>query len=486
MCGIAGFSNIASAIQLEVMKNLEIRGRDGFGLATWNRLGQMGVMHTLDTPTKFFQERKRDVKGWIVLANTRAVPTTEFQKGAGAGLISQQPFTSGRFIWVFNGLIANDRVLNDKYDLDVNECMVDTAILGPLFEKLGVVEGMRELEGAYAIICFDKINNTLYFGKNFLPMVMQIDNEARSLIVTSLKEMLPEDLQNEAREVPVYTCFEYLPATHELFQHSLYKKERNKKALVIFSSGIDSVVTAWLYKYLGYDLTLLHFTYGQAAQEVELFAAKALAEKLDAKLMVYDAQPLFAPFKDTSRLLCHNKSSDKEQELDAEGTMSYVPNRNGIFAMVAAALAEKEGCDTVSYGGQQMSASYPDNNVGFANAIDNTIKHSLNWHTNIKFTAPFIHLIKHEIVWLGLTLGVPYDLVCSCYFPKLKDGKVVVCGRCGCCQFRFSSFKMLKVKDTQEYESLPTWDWFDGLKDKLEYTQAEVNNFIEKYVRNYV
>jgi hypothetical protein len=72
--------------------------------------------------------------------------------------------------------------------------------------------------------------------------------------------------------------------------------------------------------------------------------------------------------------------------------------------------------------------------------------------------------------------------VCSCYYPKLENGEVVVCGKCGCCQFRFCSFKMLGIKDTQKYEALPNSKWFDGLKDKIEWDLKEVKEFITKYV----
>ena len=228
--------------------------------------------------------------------------------------------------------------------------------------------------------------------------------------------------------------------------------------MVIFSSGIDSVVTAWLYKQLGYDLTLLHFKYGQAAMHIELIATKELANQLGAKLIVHDVQAIFNEFKQDSVLLSQKEPDPNMQMQDAEGTVSYVPNRNGIFAMIAAAWAEKEGCSTVAYGGQLQSASYPDNTIDFVNALNKSFKYSLNWQTNIKFVSPLIHLVKHEIVKLGLALDVPFDKVCACYYPHIENTKLVACGECGCCQFRFTAFKMLGVKDTQKYNSLPSPD----------------------------
>jgi 7-cyano-7-deazaguanine synthase in queuosine biosynthesis len=88
----------------------------------------------------------------------------------------------------------------------------------------------------------------------------------------------------------------------------------------------------------------------------------------------------------------------------------------------------------------------------------------LNWYTNVKFTAPLIHLIKHEIVELGQKIGVPYDYICSCYYPKVKDGKIIHCKKCGCCQFKYAAFKMV-----QERQII-----------------TDTNDFINKFVRRYV
>jgi 7-cyano-7-deazaguanine synthase len=484
MCGISAFFNIDLDTKLEILKGLEIRGRDGFGFVSYQNDKQT-VSRSLKTPTEFFvQEPYDDLQHAITLANTRAIPTTEFQTGAGPDIINQQPFVSERFLWVFNGLIANDKELIQKYDLRVT-APVDTAMIGPLFEKVGVIEGMRMLDGGFAIICFDKKERKLYFGKNFLPLVYW-QGIGEELVVASLKEMLPEHLQPQAREVTPYSCTVYSINTAELQTFSLYRKERNKKVLIIFSSGIDSVVTTWIYKYLRYDIDLVHFTYGQAAESVERFAAEKLAESLNIKLNIIDVRSFFSNFKDVSKLLSQTRADESQQIQDSESTLSYVPNRNGIFAMVSAALAEKMGCDTVAYGGQQMSTSYPDNTIDFVKSINETLKYSLDWQTNVKFAAPLIHLIKHEIVKVGLFLGVPFDLVCSCYYPELVANNLTpvirVCGKCGCCQFRFSAFKMIGVKDTQLYKELPTSNWFEGLSEKLNWDEEKAKEFITQYI----
>jgi len=487
MCGVVGFDGVNFNTRLEILKKLEIRGRDGFGYwgldgaKQYQKKTQTGVVEYLDKQQMF---EKQMLSATILIANTRAIPTTEFQSGAGFDIRNQQPFSEQQYAVVFNGLLANDKELIKQFGL-YPSATVDTAILCPLFNIAGVVEGMKMLDGAFSIVAVDKINKKIYFGKNFMPMCFVLEND--TLIVTSLKEMLPQHLQAKAKEVLPYTCYEYDTKSHKIVQiHSLYRKERNKKVMVICSGGTDSVTTAYVYKHLGYDVTLTHFNYGQAAQEVEQFAVENIAKDLGAKLVVYDAKPIFGLFKEASKLLHQKEADPNQQMLDAESTLSYVPNRNAIFAMIIGGLAEKEGCDTVAFGGQQMDSVYPDNTPDFVKSIDEVLKYSLNWQSNVKFSAPLIHLIKHEIVKIGLGLSVPFHYVCSCYYPKLVDDNIVVCGKCGCCQFRFSAFKMLGYKDKQQYETLPHRYWFDDCKEEYDVGKQFTSDFINKYVRPFV
>jgi len=117
---------------------------------------------------------------------------------------------------------------------------------------------------------------------------------------------------------------------------------------------------------------------------------------------------------------------------------------------------------------------YPDNNNTFVNGVDNLLKYSLNWNTNVKFTAPLINLIKHEIVELGMKIGVPYEDVCSCYYPKIVNDKIVPCKECGCCQFRHYAFKMIHVMDVQFEDE----EFCDKDYSKIE----NVDEFIKDYV----
>jgi 7-cyano-7-deazaguanine synthase len=462
MCGILASWNVESEVVNEIIKKLSIRGRDGYGYyaESHSNLVKRAIREIYKFPDNAEMHIDLPFTSKIILANSRAVPTTEYETGAGFDTKNQQPFENKRYVVVHNGIISNDKALIKKYNL-MRTSKVDSALLPDLFSKVGVVEGMKLLKGSFAILCWDKKDEKLYVGKNFMPLRFWVSEG--KLIFVSLEEMLPDNYSSY--EVEPYTCLVFNSKSVEIEKEiSLYPRERNKKVLVICSSGIDSTTTAYLYKYMGYEVTLLHFLYGQAAEKAELFSVEKIAEDLKSTLIVYDAKKTFEPFKNVSKLLNQKKANPKDRMLDAESVLSYVPNRNAIFAMIACGIAEMIKCDTVAMGLQQTDSVYPDNNPTYMNAVDKTIKYSLSWGTNIKFTSPLIHLIKHEIIALGKEIGVNYDLVCSCYYPKLEKGKVIKCETCGCCQYWIYGMKMIQEKRF--------------VKDR--------DKFIDKYVKDYL
>lgn len=440
MCGIMGSfgEDISREYIKETLSNLKIRGRDGLGYWGLTECGRVFSYKELEYKFDGIKKCK------VFLANSRAIPTTEIQQGAYQSIENQQPFDNERWVVVHNGLISNDYELEKRYEVK-RISKVDSSLLPNLFGKLGVVNGLKVIDGSYAIIAYDRYNNEFWFGTNFMPLFYVKIN--KSVLVAGLKEMFPKELQNDVYRIEPYTLFKF-DSSGKIESFSLWRKEKNKKVLVICSSGIDSTTVSYLYKHLGYEVNLIHFRYGQAAEKAELWGVEHIAKDLNANLYVYDAQPIFKEFKNASRLLNLRKSDKELQMLDAESTLSYVPNRNMIFASITAGIAERDGIDTVAMGLQQMDSVYPDNSPVFVDAIDFTLKTSLNWYSNVSFRAPLQHLIKHEVVFLGEKLGVPWRYVCSCYYPELDEELGIIhCGECGCCQYRSIAFPMLGIQD---------------------------------------
>ena len=66
--------------------------------------------------------------------------------------------------------------------------------------------------------------------------------------------------------------------------------------------------------------------------------------------------------------------------------------------------------------------------------------------TKIKIRAPLSSVSKSDLIKIGTSLGVPFQLTWSCYL----DG-TIHCGKCESCMNRKKAFKEAGVVDPTEY-----------------------------------
>lgn len=464
MCFISSGINLTKEDIIKILPKMSSRGRDGVGIFLTNG-EKISIFKSLKNADSMNYESIVKINPKVFLANSRAVPAVEFSTGSGYEEKNQQPFTSNkeRFFVVHNGIISNDKELIKQFKLNPH-VNVDSAILPCLFDKVGVVKGLKLLKGSYAILCYDKVMDKFYAAKNFMPLTIFF-NKNSNIGFASLDKGAEDIWKEHIAEIKPYTCLEISIEDMEIKTYSLYPRKKNKRVLVICSGGADSVTTAYIYKYLGYEVGLIHFKYGQAAQMAEEFCVKRISKKLNAKLYIYDLKDCFKMFKKQSLLLSNKIPDSSKQLLDAESMLSYVPARNSIMAMVSAGIAEMNNYDTVAIGVQQEDSVYIDNNPGYVDAINQLYKYSLKWNTNIDFKGPIQHIIKHEVFSIGKKLGVDFITdSTSCYYPKIKSGKLISCGKCGCCLYKTNALKMIEEKDKV----------------------GNVNVFINKYIKPYI
>jgi len=127
---------------------------------------------------------------------------------------------------------------------------------------------------------------------------------------------------------------------------------------------------------------------------------------------------------------------------------TYVPFRNGLFLSSAAAIALSYGCEELYYGIHADDAAgnaYPDTSSEFNAAISDAIY--IGSGKAIKVVAPFVTKTKAQVVSLGRSLKVPFELTWSCY-----EGKEKACGKCGTCIDRLAAFRVNGMEDPIEYE----------------------------------
>lgn len=214
-----------------------------------------------------------------------------------------------------------------------------------------------------------------------------------------------------------------------------------KKAVCVISGGMDSSLSSFITKNMGYDIIALHFSYGQRTQKRELQAFRDITNRLNC-INSYEIDLDFFSQIGASAL------TDKNIEVPISGLedgvpITYVPFRNGIFLSIASAIAEKEGAKLIVIGVvQEDSSGYPDCKESYIKDMQKAINSGTKDETNIEIFMPLVHLNKAQIVSKALDINVPLNLTWSCYKNEEK-----ACGVCDSCRLRLRGFEKAGVKD---------------------------------------
>lgn len=219
-----------------------------------------------------------------------------------------------------------------------------------------------------------------------------------------------------------------------------------KKAVVLFSGGLDSTTAlAWALS-KGYECLAVSFDYGQRHAR-ENAAARAIARRLGVKL--YEIKLDFPWFAACSLVNKKLKLPDvKLSKIGRKGDIpsTYVPGRNLVFASVGFSLADAEGADAVVLGPNVVDYSgYPDCRPEFYRALQKAAAFGTRRGARgrpIKILTPLIKLSKAGIARLGVKLKAPLELTWSCY-----SGAKRPCGSCDSCKLRAKGFSDAGLKD---------------------------------------
>lgn len=215
-----------------------------------------------------------------------------------------------------------------------------------------------------------------------------------------------------------------------------------KKAVVLLSGGLDSLVALYQAKSEGFTCYPLVFDYGQRHRR-EIERAKIIAKKAKCKLRIVKIR---LPWKGSSLL-------DKKQRLPVSGNRAetaipstYVPGRNIIFLSFALSYAETIDARAIFIGAHAQDYSgYPDCRPEFYTAFQRVVYTGTKAGVEgarIKIITPLIHKDKAQIIRMGARLGAPLGVSWSCY----KGGKIP-CGKCESCFYRAKGFKEAGVTE---------------------------------------
>ncbi|HNW43012.1 MAG TPA: 7-cyano-7-deazaguanine synthase QueC [Elusimicrobiales bacterium] len=218
-----------------------------------------------------------------------------------------------------------------------------------------------------------------------------------------------------------------------------------KKAVVLFSGGLDSTTAlCWALKG-GYDCLAISFDYGQRHSRENLSARKIAAR---LKVPLYEVKLDF-PWLAVSSLVNSKQElpDTASSEIGAGGIPStYVPGRNFVFSAIGVSLADSVGAAAVVSGPNVVDYSgYPDCRPSFYRAVERAAAAGTRIGAGggrIKFLTPLIRLSKAGIIRLALKLKAPLELTWSCY-----SGGGLPCGRCDSCKLRAKGFAAAGIAD---------------------------------------
>ncbi|MDL0132879.1 MULTISPECIES: 7-cyano-7-deazaguanine synthase QueC [Halobacterium] len=225
-----------------------------------------------------------------------------------------------------------------------------------------------------------------------------------------------------------------------------------KRAVVLASGGMDSATAAAVAHNAGYEVYMLHTSYGQQTERKEHECATAQAAALGAADFLHLTTDHLSKIGASSLTDDEMAVADADMESDEIPT-SYVPFRNANLLAMATSYAEANDCEAVFIGAHSEDFSgYPDCQPAFFEAFQQTVAAGTKPDTEISINAPFVDWSKTDIAERGLELGVPYEHTWSCYRAEAP-----ACGTCDACAFRLQAFQNLGERDPIEYAERPSY-----------------------------
>jgi 7-cyano-7-deazaguanine synthase len=218
-----------------------------------------------------------------------------------------------------------------------------------------------------------------------------------------------------------------------------------KKAVILFSGGLDSTTCIAIAKSQGFDCYALSFSYGQK-HSVELEVAKKIAKAAGVHEHKIVTLNLGGSALTDADVLIEDYKGDNEIP------STYVPARNTVFLSVALGWAEVLGALDIFIGANDVDYSgYPDCRPEYLRAFEKLADLATKAGVegaHYKVNAPLLHLTKADIIKTGLALGVDYAVTVSCY---RADAEGRACGNCDSCTYRKKGFKEAGVVDPTPY-----------------------------------
>nr|WP_166178023.1 7-cyano-7-deazaguanine synthase QueC [Altererythrobacter segetis] len=220
-----------------------------------------------------------------------------------------------------------------------------------------------------------------------------------------------------------------------------------RRAVVLLSGGLDSMVTAGLAHEQGYELHALTIDYSQRHRR-ELESAERVAAALGVKRHVI----LRLDLRAFGGSALTDVIDVPKGGLSGGIPVTYVPARNLVFLSLTLAWAEALGARDIFIGVNALDYSgYPDCRPEFIASFAETARLATKAGVesgSFAIHAPLQHLGKAEIAAEAARLDLDPGMSWSCYDPT-PDG--LACGMCDSCRLRLKGFAEAGLRDPLTY-----------------------------------
>ena len=213
---------------------------------------------------------------------------------------------------------------------------------------------------------------------------------------------------------------------------------------VLFSSGLDSAVLLAKAAADTDDVQPVYVSVGLAWEEDE----RSMAGQFVATL------PRLRPMKTLTVDMTdvypatHWAIRGEAPGFDTPDSDVYLEGRNLILLSKAAVYMARTRSPRVLIG-LLAGNPFPDSSRSFFDAMENALSVGLAF--GISIDAPFSTMTKADVIRLGQTLGVPFELTLSCMQPVRGEH----CGRCSKCRERRDAFAEAGIRDPARYAVPP-------------------------------
>ena len=220
-----------------------------------------------------------------------------------------------------------------------------------------------------------------------------------------------------------------------------------KSPLVLFSAGLDSAVLLADAASRYGSAQPVYVSVGLAWEAQERAMAELFVAALPARGRILPVAQLSLDMRDIYPPT-HWAVRGEAPGFDTPDADVYLEGRNLILLSKAAVFAARARLSPILIG-PLAGNPFPDARPVFFETMAQAL--SLGLATELKIDAPFLAMAKEDVIRLGQSLEVPFELTLSCMQPV--NG--MHCGRCSKCRERRDAFRATAIEDPAPYAAPP-------------------------------